>query len=143
MTIELNGRQIALYNLLKQNPNRRFQLMEIPMELPEFYPASPGGNFHNTGTRRKITADIQALNNSDAIEKVIIKDSNGVKLASEEEFTRYINNEYSSIFRRLARTRKKERKAGLDGQMRVPLGENEWNTIEAFVDDHARGVLNG
>jgi hypothetical protein len=57
----------------------------------------------------------------------------GVKIASSEEFAQYINAEFASIFRKLARTRQKAKKAGLDGQMRIVLG-NERDTIEAFAD---------
>ena len=81
-----------------------------------------------------ITKDIRTINNSDIIQKVIIANRNGVKLANEQEFTRYIKSEYSAIFRRLERTRKKERKAGLDGQMKITLGKYERDTVEAFVD---------
>lgn len=134
MTNELNSRQWALYNLLKAHPERRFKQWEIARELRGFYPASPERGFHDSAARLMITKDIRTINNSDIIQKVIIANRNGVKLANEQEFTRYIKSEYSAIFRRLERTRKKERKAGLDGQMKITLGKYERDTVEAFVD---------
>jgi hypothetical protein len=56
-----------------------------------------------------------------------------VKIANREEFEKYINAEFASIFRKLARTRQKAKKAGLDKQMRIVLG-SERDTIEAFAD---------
>lgn len=134
MSNDLNSRQWALYNLLKNHPDRRFQLCEIPAELPEFYPVTPGKHFHNTGTRRRITADIQAINDSDVIQKVIVKNTFGIKLASREEFEQYINAEFAELSRRWKRTWKKAKKAGLDGQMKMTFGR-ERDTVEAFTDD--------
>lgn len=134
MENDLNRRQWALYNLLKNNPDRRFQLCEIPTELPDFYPATQGKHFHNTGTRRRITADIQAINDSDIIQKVIVKNSFGIKLASREEFEQYINAEFAELSRRWKRTWKKAKKAGLDGQMKMTFGR-ERDTVEAFTDE--------
>lgn len=134
MKNDLNSRQWALYNLLKNHPDRRFQLCEIPAELPEFYEATPGRHFHNTGTRRRISADIQAINDSDVIQKVIIKNTFGIKLASREEFEQYMNAEFAELARRWKRAWKKAKKAGLDGQMKMTFGR-ERDTVEAFVDD--------
>ena len=134
MERDLNSRQFALYNLLKNNPDRRFQLCEIPAELPDFYPMTGATYFHNTGTRRMITKDIQAINDSDVIQKVIVKNSFGIKLASREEFEQYINAEIAELSRRWKRTWKKARKAGLDGQMKMTFGR-ERDTVQAFTDD--------
>lgn len=134
MKRDLNSRQFALYNLLKNNPDRRFKQHEIAERLAEYYPPAPAEGFHDSGARVMMTKDIRAINNSDIIQKVIITDARGVKLASREEFKQYINAEFSAIFRRLERTRKKARKGGLDGQMKIPLGDRERDTVEAFTD---------
>lgn len=134
MNSELNARQWALYNLLKNNPDRYWTQIEIAYKLREFYDTSfYNDQFHDSPARHMLTKDIRTINKSDVIQKVIISNSKGVKIASREEFERYISAEFASIFRRLARTRQKAKKAGLDGQMRIVLG-NERDTIEAFAD---------
>ena len=139
MKKELNSRQWALYNLLKNNPDRRFKQIDICFELPEFYPFDEWDllHFHDSAVRLRITNDIRTINNSDIIQKIIIADKRGVKLASEEEFARYIAGQFAAIFRRLERTRKKARKGGLNGQLRLAFGE-ERDTVEAFADGISR-----
>lgn len=134
MKSELNPRQWALYNLLKNTPDRYWTQIELAYKLREFYDTSfYNDQFHDSATRHMLTKDIRAINKSDIIQKIIISNSRGVKIASSEEFAQYINAEFASIFRKLARTRQKARKAGLDGQMRIVLG-SERDTIEAFAD---------
>jgi hypothetical protein len=137
MKSELNPRQWALYNLLKNNPDRYMTQQEIAYTLRDLYGADCTfpwmENFHDSAARHMLTKDIRAINKSEVIQKIIISNSRGVKIANREEFAQYINSEFASIFRRLARTRQKARKAGLDGQMRIVLG-NERDTIEAFAD---------
>ena len=134
MSSELNTRQWALYNLLKNSPDTYWTQLELAYNLREFYDTDfEDSNFHDSAARHLLTKDIRTINKSEVIQKVIISNSKGVKIASREEFERYINAEFASIFRKLARTRQKARKAGLDGQMRIVLG-NERDTIEAFAD---------
>ena len=132
---ELNARQWALYNLLKNNPNRYWTQIELAYRLSDYYDTSfYNDQFHDSPTRHQLTKDIRAINKSDVIQKIIISNSRGVKIANREEFEKYISAEFASIFRKLARTRQKAKKAGLDGQMRIVLG-SERDTIEAFADD--------
>lgn len=134
MQNELNARQWALYNLLKNNPDKYLTQLEIAYTLREFYDTSfYNDQFHDSPTRHLLTKDIRAINKSDVIQKIIISNSNGVKIANREEFEKYISAEFAAIFRKLARTRQKAKKAGLDKQMRIVLG-NERDTIEAFAD---------
>ena len=134
MKSELNPRQWALYNLLKNHPDRYLTQLEIAYALKEFYDTSfYNDQFHDSATRHLLTKDIRAINKSEVIQKIIISTSKGVKIASSEEFAKYINAEFASIFRKLARTRQKAKKAGLDGQMRIVLN-SERDTIEAFAD---------
>ena len=135
---ELNSRQWALYNFLKNNPDKVFKQIEIAFALSEFYPyeynSINGIPFHDSHARLVMTKDIQVINNSDVIQKIIISNSKGVKLANKEEFERYIKCEYAAVFRKLARTRNKARKGGLDAQMKITFGW-ERNTVEAFTDN--------
>lgn len=134
MKSELNARQWAVYNLLKNNPDQYLTQLHIVCALHEHYDMTFSVHtFHDSNARHTLTKDIRAINNSEVIQKVIISNNRGVKIASSEEFAAYINAEFASIFRKLARTRKKAKKAGLDGQMRLVLG-NERDTIEAFAD---------
>ncbi len=135
MKSELNARQWALYRLLKTTPDRYLTQLELAYTLREFYNTTfDDGQFHDSATRHLLTKDIRAINKSEVIQKIIISNSRGVKIANREEFEQYINAEFASIFRKLARTRQKAKKAGLDGQMRIVLG-SERDTIEAFADD--------
>lgn len=134
MKRELNARHWALYNLLKNNPDRYMTQLDIVYSLREYYDTSfTDAQFHDSAARHLLTNDIRAINKSDVVQKIIISTSRGIKIASRAEFEKYINAEFASIFRRLARTRQKARKAGLDGQMVIVMG-NERDTIEAFAD---------
>lgn len=134
MKSELNARQWALYNLLKNNPDRYMTQIEIVYGLKEYYDTSfYNDQFHDSKARHLLTKDIREINQSEVIQKIIISNSQGVKIASSTEFEKYINAEFAAIFRKLARTRQKAKKAGLDGQMRIVLG-SERDTIEAFAD---------
>lgn len=134
MKSELNARQWAVYNLLKNNPDKYLTQISIAYALKEYYDTSfYNDQFHDSPTRHLLTKDIRTINESEVIQKIIISNSKGVKIASSAEFEKYISAEFASIFRKLARTRQKAKKAGLDKQMRIVLG-NERDTIEAFAD---------
>lgn len=134
MKSELNPRQWAVYNLLKSTSDRYITQLDIVYKLRNWFSLDfTADTFHDSTARHTLTKDIRAINNSDVIQKVVISNSRGVKIANKEEFAQYINSEFASIFRKLARTRQKAKKAGLDGQMRIVLG-NERDTIEAFAD---------
>jgi ribosome-binding protein aMBF1 (putative translation factor) len=134
MKSELNARQWAVYNLLKNNPDRYFTQIDIVLRLKEWFSLDFSfDTFHDSNARHTLTKDIRAINESEAIQKIIISNGKGVKIANSAEFEKYINAEFASIFRKLARTRQKAKKAGLDGQMRIVLG-SERDTIEAFAD---------
>ena len=108
--------------------------LEIVLTLKEYFTLDfTADTFHDSKARHMLTADIRTINKSDVIQKVVISTPKGIKIASSAEFEQYINAEFAAIFRKLARTRQKARKAGLDGQMRIVLG-SERDTIEAFAD---------
>lgn len=134
MKSELSPRQWAVYNFLKNNPDKFHTQMDIVYALREWFSLDfTAETFHDSPARHMLTNDIRKLNKSEVIQKVIISSHKGVKIASSAEFEQYINAEFASIFRKLARTRQKAKKAGLDGQMRIVMG-NERDTIEAFSD---------
>lgn len=86
-------------------------------------------DFHDTTARRWMTRDIQAINESPDYEKVIISGSEGIKLATEEEFDAFIAAEYKEIFKKLMRVRRIAKKGGADRQMDI-----EGQIREAFVE---------
>lgn len=131
---ELNSRQWAVYNLLKSRPDDFITQEFIVHQLHDHYELDHSRPFHDTQARQLLTKDIRAINECPIIQKIIICTSRGVKIANKEEFERYISREFASIFRKLARTRQKARKAGLDKQMLLVLGEHQRDTIEAFAD---------
>lgn len=134
MKSELNSRQWAVYNLLKNNPDRYLTQLDIVYSLHEYYDTSfSDDHFHDSCARHQLTKDIRAINKSEVIQKIVISCNKGVKIASSAEFEEYINGEFASIFRKLARTRQKAKKGGLDGQMRLVFG-SERDTIEAYAD---------
>lgn len=134
MKSELNPRQWAVYNLLKNNPDRYYTQLDIVLRLQELFTLDfTADTFHDSNARHTLTNDIRTINKCETIQKIIISNNKGVKIANSAEFEKYINAEFASIFRKLARTRQKAKKAGLDGQMRIVLG-SERDTIEAFAD---------
>lgn len=136
---ELTPRQWKLYEFLKKQSGWVTQYI-IAINLEVEYPCtiSELQDFHNSRARQLITEDIRAINKSDVIQKLILSTSSGIKLATEEEAKKYIKSKYAAIFRQLNLARKLERKAGLDGQMRIVLG-SEREIVQAFTDSNAEG----
>lgn len=136
----MNDRQTELLNLLKANSDRWFKQEEIARILSHYYGAIDSSkNFHDTRARAVMTVDIRHINDTDEVPNIIITNGNGVKIATREEFERYITNQYASVLRKLSRTHKKAKKASLDGQMRFDLNKIELNHIDAFVDAYIGG----
>lgn len=133
---ELTSRQWALYNALKEQGDEWRVQAEIAMLIPEYdYDGSEDWRlFHDSQSRRMMTADIRAINASTVIQKIIISSPKGIKLANKEEFDRYIKSERAAALRRLMRVHKKAQKGGRDGQMKITFGAYERDTIKAFID---------
>lgn len=84
--------------------------------------------FHNTGARRTITKAIANINNSDEYDKLIIHGDKGVKIATAEEASRYIDARFKESLKQLKQTHKLAAKAGLHNQTQI-IGE----TIKTFA----------
>lgn len=136
MKSELNSRQWALYNVLKEQGDEWRVQAEIATLIPEYkYDGSEDWRlFHDNPARHLMTADIRAINESAVIQKIIISSGKGIKIANAEEFARYIRKERMAAIRRLMRVRIKEKKGNLDGQTRITFGRYERDTIKAFID---------
>ena len=135
---ELNARQWRLYNALKDRGDVWTKQRELAELLPDLYPCEREQAFHDSGARLLMTKDIREINKSDIIQKIIISNAQGVKLATKEEAHAFIAGKYSTVFKSLETVRKMERKAGLDGQARLVFGR-ERGIIEAFTDSGASG----
>lgn len=134
---KLTTRQWKLYNFLKDNAHRWVTQKEIAIVLCNDYPTTDSGleDFHNCNARHLITNDIRALNKSSVIQKIILSGSNGVKIANEQEFDKYMAKRFLQAIRRLEYLKNLSRKGGRDGQMRITLGKHERDTIEAFLNN--------
>lgn len=142
---ELNPRQWALYNYLKERGDQWTPQVYCAAYIcqdavhqgiePPYYGDWNGNpkEFHDSPARLQMTADIRAINESTVIQKVIIASPKGIKIANSEEFDRYIRKEIMAAVRRLMRAKYKAQKGSRDGQMRFVFG-SERDTIKAFID---------
>ena len=135
---ELNTRQWALYNYLKDRGDNWTYQLDIVLALNDYYGFTDAPErFHDSTARHLLTADIRDINNSEVIQKVIMSSARGNKIANESEFSKYIDKEISSAVARLLRAKKKAEKGSFDGQMRFVLNR-ERDTIEAFLRDNTK-----
>lgn len=136
---DLNSRQWQLYNYLKDKGDDWTNLYDIALDLKglyvyPFHDDIEKKTFNNSYTRRILTADIQEINSSPRIQKIIIYSNKGIKLANEAEFNKFINKKYIAVFKKIKRLRQIEVKAKQDKQMRLVFG-SERDTIEAFINE--------
>lgn len=136
--MSLTPRQWKLYELLKDNTHRWITQLEIQQTMKLEYPDYDGQqNFHDSGARLWITNDVQKINESDVIQKIILSSSNGIKIASADEYRVWSQNKWKSLKQQLARLAWKDHKARLDGQMKLVFGESmERDYYEAFVKEY-------
>lgn len=132
---ELNSRQWALYNYLKEQGDQWTTQLRIALEIPEYeYDGNePAAAFHDSPVRHLLTKDIRKINKSGVIQKIIISTPQGVKLASESEFDIFIRSQYAALWRRKERLDKIARKGNRNGQGRFVFG-SERDTVKAFID---------
>jgi len=130
---ELNSRQWALYNFLKEQGDEWTKQLDIAYALKDLYRFTDSNDkFHDSNARQLLTADIRVINNSDVIQKIIISSPRGIKIANESEFAKYIGKEINAAVRRLMRAKHKAQKGNLNGQTRFVFNR-ERDTIEAFL----------
>lgn len=128
----MKDRQIALYEYLLNKVDKYTPQVEVARDLYEHY-----GNgecclapelFHDTTERHFISDDIASINESADFEKIIISCGKGVKIANEDEFDRYIKNQYKATLRKLSRIYKMAKKGNRHNQM-----DFGGHTVEAFL----------
>lgn len=124
---EAEERQEALYSFLS-GKDTWVSMREAAAGIG-LYPPFFSAIYHNSAARRMLTADIEAVNNSDRYEKTIISGSRGIKLATEDEFESFIAAELAEIFKKLKRIRKLIKKGGKNRQIDI-----EGRIAEAFKE---------
>jgi hypothetical protein len=129
----MNITQKKLYEFLLEQGEKYTPQWEIAREL---YGEFGNGecclepkDYHNTSERLDLLRCKQSINDSADFEKIIISNSNGMKIATEEEAERYLANQYKALFRKLRRLRTMERKCNLHNQITV-----DGHTIDAFLE---------
>lgn len=132
---KLNTRQKSLYEFLEKQGDKWIYQEEIAYALDCWYLPRVGEDFHNSVSRSLMTKDIQAINESSEVQKIIISTPRGIKLANEAEFRDYIKNQYRSVFKKLKRVRIKERKGLMNGQMQLVF-QTERDIVEAFLQEN-------
>ena len=137
----MNNRQKTLYNYLVNKGDNYTSQVDIAssVELCAYY--SNGECFlapekyHDTTERKLLSRDISEINFSNEFEKIIISSGRGIKIANEEEFDRYIKNQYKSAIRRLAKVHSMAKKGNRNGQI-----DFCGHTVESFLDNIDNGL---
>lgn len=130
---ELNERQRALYKFLLEQGDQWTHQIDVVYGMDDYYNfTDTNDKFHDSNARHTLTKDIRAINNSDEIPKIIVSSGKGIKIANQSEWEIYIKSEYNSVFSKLKRVRRKERKGCLNGQMQLVYDRQGY--IEAFLE---------
>ena len=93
------------------------------------YPSFIGGYYHNSSASRLLSSDIQEINGSHDYECVIISGNRGIKLATEDEYERFVASELKEIFSKLKRVRKIIKKGSRNMQL-----DMEGRIASAFLE---------
>lgn len=134
MKSELTSRQWKLYNFIKDRGNNWTSQIEIAYALIDEYGGGwTDDHFHSSGAAKDISEDVQAINSSSVIQKIVLSGNKGHKLATEEEADKFIGKRIMCAVAQLNRAKKLSRKASKDGQYRIVFGK-ERDIIEAFLD---------
>ncbi|MBQ9347888.1 MAG: hypothetical protein IJT94_11230 [Oscillibacter sp.] len=124
---EDRARQEELYKFLLGRGDK-WTSMEQTTDTIRLYPAYFRTTYHNSTARRLLTRDIETINLSGRYEKVIISGTKGIKLATRDEFSRFVKAECREIFAKLKRVRQIIRKGSDDQQV-----DFEGEIREAFL----------
>lgn len=130
---KLTPRQWKLYNFLKEQDDWVKQ-ERISSSLPEYSVTEKDTPFHDTTARMNITNDIRAIKKSDVIQKIILSNAKGVKIATADEFDEYFEKKSASLKRQFKLLYKQLKKAQMNEQTRITFG-SERNYIEAFINE--------
>jgi hypothetical protein len=130
----MNYKEKALYEFLLEQGDKYTAQSEIAREL---YGEFGNGEcclepkeYHNTTERIDLLRCKQSINDSADFEKIIISNSKGMKIATEPEAVRYLENQYKALFRKLRRLRTMEKKCKLHHQITVA-----GHTVDSFLEN--------
>lgn len=134
--MELTTRQWNLYNYLKENTDSYLTKEQIVANV-DGYKYKDWQNEHNQNAFRQLRDDIRNINsNQTRIQKIIISNKIGYKLATEKEFESWKISQWKLIKRKLYRMGVIDDKALKNNQMRlVEDGSNARLYVESFVDN--------
>ena len=102
---ENKERQEALYRFLLSRGDH-WTPSDMATSFVTQYPAYFGDRYHSSNASRLLSSDIQEINGSKEYDKIIVSGNRGIKLATEEEFSKFIGSELNEIFSKLRRVRK-------------------------------------
>lgn len=134
--MELTAKHWRVYDFLKTTTDRFVEQKEIAQALPELFPSEGVIDFHSI-IGREIGRIIQELNDSDTIQKIILSNGSGHKLATFDEYKEWSKRKRISLLKQLKRLYYKDYKAGLYGQGKLIFDPNsearEW--FETFIKE--------
>jgi hypothetical protein len=84
--------------------------------------------------RLNITNDIRAIKKSEVIQKIVISNAKGVKIANVEEFDEWFKRKAISLKKQMGLLYKQLKKAQLNNQTRI-VYNSERDFIEAFKEE--------
>jgi hypothetical protein len=128
---ELTPRQWVLYEFLKSQ-NDWVKQKHISSSLPDLY-GTDETPFHDTIARINITNDIRAIKKSEVIQKIVISNAKGVKIANAKEFDEWFKRKAISLKKQMGLLYKQLKKAQLNNQTRI-VYNSERDFIEAFKE---------
>jgi hypothetical protein len=129
---ELTPRQWVLYEFLKSQ-NDWVKQKHISSSLPDLY-GTDETPFHDTMARINITNDIRAIKKSEVIQKIVISNAKGVKIANAKEFDEWFKRKAISLKKQMGLLYKQLKKAQLNNQTRI-VYNSERDFIEAFKEE--------
>ena len=127
-TAENKERQEALYRFLLSRGDH-WTPSDMATSILPFYPAVFTVYYHGSTASRLLSKDIQEINGSRDYDCIIISGNRGIKLATEEEYERFVNAELKEIFDKLRRVKKVIKKGRRNMQL-----DMEGKIAEAFLE---------
>ena len=139
---KLNTRQWTLYEYLKMKNGAATKVKEILHDLREIpeYNLIAFKDWNNQPAKRLMSKDIQTINKCELIQKVIVSNGDGIRLATREEYKYFLEKEKIAILSKAKRYWQKVKKFEKDNQMRLTFGTKERETIEAFVGEDYEAI---
>lgn len=129
----MNERQCKLYQTLEEiskTSQKWVAKEEICELLSTYYPRHIENNSeHNSSAYAKIRIDVREINKSDEVEKVIVSNKKGYKIATKEEAAKYIEKRFRRDLKALKLDWHLKKKCNLDGQLNIDLHE-----VKAYVE---------